>query len=125
MREDIGFCQVFCESQCYIETISAEINLKKRKPFLNASYNSHRNSISNTRDSFNSLIDKYIEAYDNFIFIQGCNNGRKSWESWKKGVFEKLGWKSWKRIAFLVVLGWKSWIFIFDANLIEYSIYSL
>ena len=58
---------------------------------------------------------------------QGDHNGWKSWKSWqgwKKGVFEKLGWKSWKRIGFLVVLGWKSWIFIFDTNLIEYSIYS-
>ena len=31
ISEDIPSHQLFCKSQCYIETISVEINLKKRK----------------------------------------------------------------------------------------------
>ena len=39
---------------------------------LSRSYNPNRNSISNP-DSWNSLIDEYIETYDNFLFIGDFN----------------------------------------------------
>ena len=73
IREDIPSRQLFCKSQYYTEAISAEINLKKRKWFLNRLYNPHRNSISNQLDSLNSIIDEYIETYDNFLFIEDFN----------------------------------------------------
>ena len=48
MHEDIPSPKLSCKSHCYIETASAEINLKKSKLFLNGSYNPHRNSFQTT-----------------------------------------------------------------------------
>ena len=46
VREDIPSRLLQCKSQCNIESLSVEINLRKRKWFLNCSYNPHRNSVS-------------------------------------------------------------------------------
>ena len=51
------------------KSISVEINLRKRKWFLNCSYSSHRNSISNHLEWLNSVIDEHSKTYNNFIFI--------------------------------------------------------
>ena len=43
IREDIPSRLLQCKSQCNIESLSVEINLRKRKWFLNCAYNLHRN----------------------------------------------------------------------------------
>ena len=43
IREEIPPCLLQCKSQCNKENLSVEINLRKRKWFLNSSYNPHRN----------------------------------------------------------------------------------
>ena len=59
------------------------------------------------------------------------NHPLTGWLQWQeklgkleKGFFEKIGLEELEKDSLFVVLGWKSWIFIFDKNLIEYSIYS-
>ena len=69
IREDILSRLLQCKSQCNIESLSVDINLKKRKWFLNCSYNRHRNSVSSHLDSLNRAIDEHSKTYDNFIFI--------------------------------------------------------
>lgn len=49
------------------------MSLKKRRLFLNESYNSQRNSVSIHLDPINSLVDEYIKIYDNFLFIGNFN----------------------------------------------------
>ena len=44
-REDIPSRLLQCKSQCNIESLSVESNLRKRKWFLNCSYNLHRYTI--------------------------------------------------------------------------------
>ena len=60
-------------SKTDIETLSVEINLRKRKWFLNCSYNPHKNQISNHLECLNRLIDEYNTYYENFIFIGDFN----------------------------------------------------
>ena len=61
------------KSKTDIETLSVEINLRKRKWFLNCSYNPHKNQISNHLECLNRLIDEYNTYYENFIFIGDFN----------------------------------------------------
>ena len=51
------------------------INLKKRKWFLNCSYNPHRNSISSHLECLNRVIDEQSKTYDNFIFLGDFDEG--------------------------------------------------
>ena len=46
IREDIPARLLQCKSQSNMESLSVETNLRKRRWFLNCSYNSHRNLIS-------------------------------------------------------------------------------
>ena len=46
IREDIPSRLFQCKSQCNIESLSVEINLKKRNWFLNCSSNAQKNSVS-------------------------------------------------------------------------------
>ena len=46
-----------------IENFSFEINLKKRKWFLNCSYNPHKNQISNHLECLNRLINECNTYY--------------------------------------------------------------
>ena len=55
-REDIPSHLLECKSQCNIENLSVEIKLRKRKWFLNCSYNPHRNSISRHLECLNRAI---------------------------------------------------------------------
>ena len=48
IREDIPSRLLQCKSQCNIESLSVEINLRKRKWFLNYSHDPHRNSFQVT-----------------------------------------------------------------------------
>ena len=74
-REDIPSRLLQCKTQCNIESPSVVINLKKRKWFLNCSYNPHRNSISSHLECLNRVIDEHSKTYDNFIFIGDFDEG--------------------------------------------------
>ena len=69
IREDIQSKLLICKSKCNIETLSVPVNLRKRKCFLNCSYNPHQNLISNHLECLNRLIDEHSSSFDNFIFI--------------------------------------------------------
>ena len=56
------------KSKTEIETLSVEINLRKRKWLLNWSYNPHKNQISNHLECLNRLIDEYNTYYENFLY---------------------------------------------------------
>ena len=56
-----------------IETISVEINLRKRKWFLNCSYNPNKNLISNHLECLNRIMDEFSKNYDNVIFLGDFN----------------------------------------------------
>ena len=54
VRENIPSRQLFCKSKFYIDLRLYQLKpIKKRKWFLNGSYNPHRKSISNHLDSLN------------------------------------------------------------------------
>ena len=48
---------------CKIETISVEINLRKRKWLLTCYYNPHKSLISSHLDYLNNILDKYSKLY--------------------------------------------------------------
>ena len=75
IKEDISSRLLQCKSQCNIESLSVEINLRKRKWFLNCSYNPHKNSISSHLECLNRVIDERSKTYDSFIFIGDFNIG--------------------------------------------------
>ena len=67
IREDIQSKLLISKSKFNIETLSVAVNLRKRKWFLNCSYNAHQNQISNHLECLNRLIDKHSNSFDNFI----------------------------------------------------------
>ena len=69
IREDIKSKLLIKKSKCNIETLSVAVNSRKRKWFLNCSYNPHQKSISNHLECLNRFIDKHSNSFDNFIFI--------------------------------------------------------
>ena len=73
IREDIPSSLLQSKSQCNVESLSVEINLKKSQWFLNCSYNPHRNSVPSHLDCLNCVIDEHSKTYDNFIFIGDFN----------------------------------------------------
>ena len=77
-------------TQCNIENLFVEINLRKRKWFLNCSYNPHRNLISSHLECLHHVIDEHSKTYDNFIFIGDFNLGidEKKFDQ-STNVFEK------------------------------------
>ena len=75
IREDIPSRLLKSKSQCNVKSLSVEINLKKRKWFLNCSYNPHRNSLSSYLECLNRVINEHSKIYDNFIFIGDFNVG--------------------------------------------------
>ena len=75
IREDIPSRLLQPKSQCNIESIFVEINLKKRNWFLNCSHSPHRNSVSSHLEFLNHVIDEHTKTHDNFIFIGDFNVG--------------------------------------------------
>ena len=73
IREDIQSKLLISKSKCNIETLSVAVNLRKRKWFLNCSYNPNQNSVSNHLECLNRLIDEHSSSFDNFIFIGDFN----------------------------------------------------
>ena len=68
IREDIQSKLLISKSIYNIDTLSVAVNLRKRKWFLNCSYNPHQNLISNHLECLNRLIDEHSNSFDNFIF---------------------------------------------------------
>ena len=60
-------------SNCDIETLLVETNLRKRKWLLNGSYNPNKSQISHHLECLNSLLDKYSKKYENYAFIGDFN----------------------------------------------------
>ena len=73
IREDMQSRLLISKSKCNNEKLSVAVNLRKRKWFLNCSYNPHQNLISNHLEWLNCLIDVLSNGFDNFIFIGGFN----------------------------------------------------
>ena len=73
IREDIPSRLLNSKFITGIETISVEINLRKRKWFLNCSYNLNKNLISNHLECLNRIMDEFSKNYDNVIFLGDFN----------------------------------------------------
>ena len=71
--EDIQSKLLISKSKCNFETLSVAVNLRKRKWFLNCSYNPHQNLISNHLECLNRFIDEHSNSFHNFIFIGNFN----------------------------------------------------
>ena len=56
-------------SNCDIETLLVEINLRKRNWLLNCSYNPNKSQTSHHLECLNSLLDEYSKKYENYVFI--------------------------------------------------------
>ena len=72
-REDIPSRFLNSGSTCNIETISIEINLRKRKWLLTCCYNPHKSLISSHLDYLNNILDKYSKLYENLVFMGDFN----------------------------------------------------
>ena len=55
-------------SDCNIEPICVEINLRERKWFINGSYNPSKSFISNHLECLSLFIDKYCKIHRHFLF---------------------------------------------------------
>ena len=75
--EDIQSKLLISKSKCNIETLSVAVNLRKRKWFLNCSYNPNQNSISNHLECLNRVIDEHSSSFDTFIFRGDFNVSTK------------------------------------------------
>ena len=73
IREDTQYKLLISKSKCNTETLSVAVNLRKRKWFLNCSYNPHQNLILNHLECLNRLIDERSSSFDNVVFIGDFN----------------------------------------------------
>ena len=73
IRKDIPSKILTYSSNCDIETLLVEINLRKRKWLLNGSYNPNKSQISHHLECLNSLLDEHSKKYENFVFIGDFN----------------------------------------------------
>ena len=73
IREDIPSKILTYSSNCDIETLLVEINLRKRKWLLNGSYNPNKSQVSHHLECLNSLFDEHSKKYENFVFIGDFN----------------------------------------------------
>ena len=73
IRENISSKILTYSSNCGIETLLVEINLRKRKWLLNGSYNPNKSQISHHLECLNSLLDEHSKKYENFVFIGDFN----------------------------------------------------
>ena len=71
--EDIPSKILTYSSNCDIETLLVEINLRKRKWLLNGSYNPNKSQISHHLECLNNLLDEHSKKYENFAFIGDFN----------------------------------------------------
>ena len=61
------------KSDCNIESICVEVNLRKRKWFINGSYNPNKSFLSNHLECLNCIIDEYSKLYQYFLFLGDFN----------------------------------------------------
>ena len=73
VREDIPSKFLKVKSDCNIESICVEVNLRKRKWFINGSYNPNKIFLSNHLECLNCIIDEYRKRYQNFLFLGDFN----------------------------------------------------
>ena len=73
IKEDIPSKLLSSKPKTGIETISVEINLRKRKWFLNCSYNPNKNLTSNHLECLNRIMDEFSKNYENVIFLGDFN----------------------------------------------------
>ena len=73
IREDILSRLLSSKYKIGIESISVEINLRKRKWFLNWSFNPNKNLVSNHLECLNCIMDEFSKNYDNVIFLGDFN----------------------------------------------------
>ena len=74
-REDIPWRFLQCKSQCNIESYSVERNLRKRKWFLNCSYNLHIYPNSRHLECLTASLMNIVKPNDNLVFIGDFNVG--------------------------------------------------
>ena len=67
------FHHVHCNANRNIESLCVEVNLRKRKWFLNCSCNPYRNSILRHLEYLNRVKDEHSKTYDTFIFTGDFN----------------------------------------------------
>ena len=72
-REDTPSKFLKVKSDCNVESICVEVNLKKRKWFINGSYNPNKSFISNHLERFYRIIEEYSKIYQNFVFLRDFN----------------------------------------------------
>ena len=60
-------------STCNIETISVEINLKKKKLLIIYCYSPHKSLILSNRYYLNNILDKYSISYENLLYMGDFN----------------------------------------------------
>ena len=79
MVEDCYFMFVYnlqilkVKSDCNIEFVCVEVNLRKRKWFINGSYNPNKSFISNHLECLHRIIHEYSKIYQNVLFWRDFN----------------------------------------------------
>ena len=73
IKEDIPSSLLNSKSKTGTETISVEIDLRKRKWFLNCSYNPNKNLLSNHLECLNRIMDEFSKNYENVLFLCDFN----------------------------------------------------
>ena len=71
--EDISSRLLINKSKTGVENISAEIKLRRKKWFLNCSYNPNRNLISSHLECLNYIMGEFSKNYENVIFLGDFN----------------------------------------------------
>ena len=73
VREDIPSNFLKVKSDCNIESICVEVNLRKRKWFINGSCNPNKSFLSNHLECLNRIINEYSNLYQHFLFLGDFN----------------------------------------------------
>ena len=71
--EDITSKLLKGKSDCNIESICVEVNLRKMKWFINGSYSPNKSFISNHREYLNRIKEECSKMYQNFLFLGDFN----------------------------------------------------
>ena len=78
IKEDIPSSLLNSKSKTGTETISVKIDLRKRKWFLNCSYNPNKNLLSNHLEYLNRIMDEFSKNYENVLFLCDFNKRQYS-----------------------------------------------
>ena len=73
VHEDILSRFLKVKSDCNIESMCVKVNLRKRKWFINGSYNPNKSFLSKHLECLNRIIDEYSKLYQNFLFLEDFN----------------------------------------------------